>query len=281
MQELSNILIGQDIKKFLKEDGFTQNFGYWNSLPSRVVTCHLKIKSDCTMTGLPWFIQTFKQLDSTCDLTDLMKHEGKTFDKNQKISFELPFSVALSGERVALNLLQHASAIATYTSLFVKKAAKKNIKILDTRKTTPGLRQLEKYAVTVAGGYNHRTSQTDMWMIKDNHKKIFGSVAAAVAYFRQLNTLYTPLLLEVHAMNELEKGLELGIVHFMLDNFSKDDVQKALTLKKANVTFEISGGINLDNIDEYLVDGIDAISIGGLTQGPPRIDLSLKMDIPT
>jgi nicotinate-nucleotide pyrophosphorylase (carboxylating) len=186
--------------------------------------------------------------------------------------------VALSGERVALNLLSHASAIATYTHQLVKKASAKNIVILDTRKTTPGLRWLEKYAVVCGGGKNHRWSQTDMWMIKDNHKTLMGGVKGALEYFQNMGAYYNPILLEVHSLEELRQGLELGIRHFMLDNFSSNDIAKAVAIKKAQTTFEISGGVTLENIDQYLIAGIDAISVGSLTQNPPRIDLSLKME---
>jgi nicotinate-nucleotide pyrophosphorylase (carboxylating) len=190
----------------------------------------------------------------------------------------LPFNVALSGERVALNLLQHACAIATQTHRFVAKAKAKNIAILDTRKTTPGLRWLEKYAVICGGGQNHRWCQTDMWMIKDNHKAVFGGVGAAAQFFKQLGSFYNPVLLEVHSLPELQEGLELGLRHFMLDNFGPQDIAHAVAMKRPGVTFEISGGVTLENIDLYLQSGIDAISLGSLTQGVPRVDISFKLE---
>ena len=192
------------------------------------------------------------------------------------ITFLLPFSIALTGERIALNLLQRASAVSTFTQKFTELAKPHNVRILDTRKTTPGLRSLEKYAVRVGGGYNHRFSQADVWMIKDNHKTFFGGLKPAWEYFQNLQTHYQGIVVEIHSLEELKLASELGVKHVMLDNFSVADIKTAIDMKK-NMTVEISGGVTLENCQQYFVKGVDAISIGALTHSAPHVDLSMKI----
>ena len=150
-------------KRFFDEDGVDNNTYYLQSLPADLVDCKLIIKDDCLISGLSYFFSAFNYLGHWDE--ELFSHvfkefEGKRFFKNEKkeIHFRLPFNVALSAERIGLNLLQHSSAISTETNKYISLADDKNIKILDTRKTTPGLRSLEKYAVRVGGGVNHRFS---------------------------------------------------------------------------------------------------------------------------
>lgn len=235
-----------------------------------------------TLSGLPFFVSVFEYLlRSPLPGINLEEWEGRKFCKSDKaeIKFELPFDVALTGERIALNLIQRSSAISTYTSQFVEKAAVKGVKILDTRKTTPGLRFLEKYAVRVGGGHNHRLGQADVWMIKDNHKKVFGGLEKAWAFFEDMQSFYNPVVVEIHDLQELEKALELGCTHMMLDNFSPEEVTSAVELKRPGVTYEVSGGINLSSLESYLLPGVDAISVGSITYGAPPVDLSFKFDI--
>ena len=268
-----------------QEDAVGQNQFYQASLPRELVQCELKLKDDLVLSGLHYFFGAFEYLDSHFASKNFelwgsitKNFEGKKIEKNNNVilKFSLPFNVALNGERIALNLLQRASAISTFTSKFVEKAKNSDVKILDTRKTTPGLRDLEKYAVRLGGGHNHRFSQTDLWMIKDNHKKFFGGVKESIEFFRQMNSMYKEIELEIHDLSELELGLELGIRHFMLDNFSPDEIKKAITYKRDGITFEVSGGIKLETIDSYLIPGVDAISIGSITYGAPPVDISLK-----
>jgi nicotinate-nucleotide pyrophosphorylase (carboxylating) len=186
--------------------------------------------------------------------------------------------VAILGERIALNLLTRATSIATFTRFFVDLAKEKNIAVLDTRKTTPGLRSLEKYAVTVGGGFNHRFGQGDFWMVKDNHKRFFGGIEKAVGFFRSLKGFYQPIIVEVENLEELVTAQELGIKNLLLDNFTPEKVKSAVDLKKDGVTFEVSGGITLETFSQYLISGVDAISLGCLTQFAPRVDISLKME---
>jgi nicotinate-nucleotide pyrophosphorylase (carboxylating) len=268
----------KDLEFFLAEDDFFRAPYYFNTLPDTLVECLLHIKSPMVLAGLPYFLGVFESLAERPLESEIMSWEGQRFDPSTApLKFTLPFNIALTGERLALNLLSHASAVATYTRQFVDLAQVKNIAILDTRKTTPGLRSLEKYAVLAGGGENNRFGQSDIWMIKDNHKMFFGGIKNAVEFFNAQRGFYKSLVLEVHDLRELQEAIDLKLRHVMLDNFCPEDLKKALSLKPDFMTFEVSGGISLENIDDYLMEGVNAISIGGLTQSPPRVDLSLKM----
>lgn len=267
----------QDYARFFAEDDLQGNAFYLNQLPEEVVECVLKIKSDVLLSGLPYFIGAFNYLGANLDYNEFKKYEGKTYKKGETITFKLPFSIALTGERVALNLLQQSTRISTFTKAFVEKAAASKIKILDTRKTTPGLRMIEKYAVRIAGAHNHRFSQADAWMIKDNHKNFFGGLKEAWAYFQSMQTFYQNIIVEIHSLEELTLAFDLGIKHIMLDNFSPADLRVAIETKKDGVTYEVSGGVNLATLESFLLSGIDAISIGALTHSAPHVDLSMKI----
>lgn len=276
MLNLSQIFEKQ-LKLFFEEDDMNRNLNYLTSLPAYEVKCHLKIKDDLILAGLPIFFEVFNYLlERRRDFSEYMDFEGKEFAKKdlKQIDFSLPFNVALSGERLALNLLQRASSVATYTHKFVKAAP--GLKVLDTRKTTPGLRFLEKYAVTKGGGYNHRFSQMDTWMVKDNHKTMFGGVVEAIHFFKDLKTNYQPIVVEIHDLEELKRVAQEDVTYFMLDNFSKEDLHSAIEMKQSGWHYEVSGGITLDNIKDYCVEGIDAVSTGSIIYNAPQVDLSLK-----
>tara|TARA_B100001971_G_C18267956_1_gene595933 strand:- start:26986 stop:27813 length:828 start_codon:yes stop_codon:yes gene_type:complete len=272
---MKNLEINQQIEAFLKEDELFKNIQYIQKLPSHNVKCSLKIKDDLILAGLPYFEAAFNILDPKLEL-NLSEYEGKPYAKGSEINFDLPFNIALSGERIGLNLLQRASSIASFTNLFVKKLEGSGINLLDTRKTTPGLRSLEKYATQVGGAKNHRFSQLDAFMVKDNHKNYFGGIKGALEFFNNLNGFYTPLILEVHSKDEFLEASELGVKHIMLDNFSPTDVKEVIGYKKEFQTIEVSGGINLETIENYKINGVDAISVGSITYAAPAKDISLK-----
>jgi nicotinate-nucleotide pyrophosphorylase (carboxylating) len=158
----------------------------------------------------------------------------------------------------------------------VSLAKEKGIKILDTRKTTPGLRSLEKYAVRLGGGFNHRLGQADTWMIKDNHKSSLGGLAGAWKFFNDQGAFYNNIVVEIHSQDELKEAIALGCRHVMLDNFTPDKIREAVKVKVPGMTFEVSGGLTLKTIPDYLIDGVDALSLGSITYSAPRVDLSLK-----
>lgn len=267
------------IQQWLEEDDITRNIHYTRNLPELPVALTLKLKSDLVLAGTDYFIATFAALGLDSEnLKFLKEHEGRAFKAGEMLVFPapVPFSIALSAERLALNLLQHASSIATWTAEHVKVAASHGIKILDTRKTTPGLRSLEKYAVRIGGGYNHRFGQADVWMIKDNHKTCMGGLRGAYEFFKSQGTFYNDIIAEIHDLVELKEAIELGIQHVMLDNFAPDQIREAVKLKEPGITVEVSGGIRLNTIKDYLINGVDAVSIGAIVYSAPRVDLSLK-----
>lgn len=273
-----NSLVPQ-IKNWLEEDDLSRNHHYTRSLPDMPVKMSLKFKSPLILAGADYFAATFVALGVAEDHFEFLRNwEGRKFAVGEVVEFpqSVSFRQAVTGERLALNLLQHASSIATWTAKHVELAAKKNIKLLDTRKTTPGLRSLEKYAVRIGGGFNHRLGQTDSWMIKDNHKSCLGGLEGAKKFFESQGVFYNSIIAEIHDLRELKEAISLGLTHLMLDNFSADQIQQAIKLKTAGMTFEVSGGIKLDNIESYLIEGIDAISMGSLVYSAPRVDLSLK-----
>jgi len=167
--------------------------------------------------------------------------------------------------------------VATTTFEFSRKAQEFGISVLDTRKTTPGLKSLEKYAVLQGGGSNHRFAQTDVWMIKDNHKEFFGGIEGALEFFKNQRGFYKPLVLEVHSLEELKQAINYKVSHVMLDNFDPEMINTAIDMKTDKLTYEVSGGITSDNLERFLIRGIDAISVGTLTQNPMKVDISLKM----
>lgn len=277
-QVLFSQAIRADLERFLAEDDLSRNLFYTQALPEKNAKCSLYFKSDLVIAGLPWFFETFAVLGATVPSELIKEFEGqkvKAKDKVQ-IDFELPFAMALTGERVALNLLQQASSIATCTARFVEKAQTKGIAILDTRKTTPGLRSFEKYAVRVGGGCNHRLAQTDTWMVKDNHKTFFGGLREAIHFFKSMQTFYNAMVVEIHSLNELREAITLGVQHVMLDNFSPEQIKEAVKIKPNGMTYEVSGGVRLETLEQFLISGVDAISVGAITYDAPHVDISLK-----
>lgn len=276
---LKKIILKDSIEFFIREDDLHKNFNYIQSLPSELVDCTIKFKDDLCISGLSFFFETINYfLDEEIDYSHFLELEGKEVLKSDlfELKFKAPFNIVLCAERLALNLLQKSSSITTNTKKYTSLADLRSITILDTRKTTPGLRFLEKYATQVGGAKNHRFNQTDVWMIKDNHKNFFGGVKEAVQFFKGVNSFYTPLVLEVHDLSELEVAIDLNIKHVMLDNFTPDQIKDAVQVKPRGMTYEVSGGVTLDNINSYLIDGVDAISSGSLTYNAKQVDISLK-----
>ncbi len=278
MLEMSIKSLLPQIQNWLEEDDLTRNYHYVRSLPTHAVKLQLKVKSPLILAGTDYLAATFIALGGENQFSFLKEFEGKKLETGTIIDFPktMPFNLAVTGERLGLNLLQHASSIATWTEKHVALAKNKNIKILDTRKTTPGLRTLEKYAVRMGGGFNHRLGQTDTWMIKDNHKTSLGGLAGAWNFFQDQGAFYNNTVVEIHSLEELKEAIKLGCTNVMLDNFSPSEVNEAVKLKKTGMTFEVSGGLNLSSMSEYLLDGVDALSMGSITYSAPRVDLSLK-----
>jgi nicotinate-nucleotide pyrophosphorylase (carboxylating) len=183
----------------------------------------------------------------------------------------------LTGERVALNLLQRLSGVATLTARYVRAVEGTGVQILDTRKTTPGLRTLEKAAVRAGGGTNHRTGLYDAILIKENHIAAAGGVGAAVERARGA---YPDLPLEVECRNpdEIAQALDAGAPRLLLDNMSPDQLRAAVAQVAGAATLEASGGITLETVRDHAVEGLNFISVGALTHSAPALDLSLILE---
>lgn len=184
----------------------------------------------------------------------------------------------LSGERVALNFLQHLSGVATLTAQFVAAVAGTQAVILDTRKTTPGWRLLEKYAVRMGGGQNHRVGLYDMVLIKDNHIAAAGGITAAVTAVRAADTARDlPVVVEVEDLTGLCEALSLHVNRILLDNMSIDQMREAVKVTAGRVPLEASGNVSLERIAAIAATGVDFISIGALTHSAPAFDLSMRL----
>jgi nicotinate-nucleotide pyrophosphorylase (carboxylating) len=181
----------------------------------------------------------------------------------------------LEAERVALNLLQRLSGIATFTAKFVEKVKVYAVRITDTRKTTPGLRALEKYAVRVGGGFNHRFNLTDGVMIKDNHIAACGSIREAVAKVRGQIPHTIRIEVETDTLDQVKECLECGADIIMLDNMSPEMMTEAVRLINGRALVEASGGVNLDTVEAIAMSGVDIISIGALTHSAPSCDVGM------
>ena len=190
-----------------------------------------------------------------------------------------PFRALLSGERLALNFLQRMSGIATMTSLFVEKVADYGTKILDTRKTVPGLRLLDKYAVKAGGGENHRIGLYDMVLIKDNHIKVAGGIKKAVEQIRNKVPSGIKIEVETTTIAEVAEALEMTVDIIMLDNMSNETMKTCVKLIKHRAKVEASGNMNLERVKEVAATGVDYISIGALTHSVTALDISMNIKL--
>lgn len=191
-----------------------------------------------------------------------------------------PARAVLTGERVALNILQHLSGIATLTRAFVDAVDGTGARILDTRKTMPGMRSLEKGAVRMGGGSNHRFGLFDMVLIKDNHIAIVGSVADAVARVREQNARGLPIEVEVRTLDELDIAIGTGVDRVLLDNMSIDEMREAVQRcerRRPRPVLEASGNVSLATVRAIAETGVDEISVGALTHSAPSLDFSLRI----
>ncbi|MGQ9663725.1 MAG: carboxylating nicotinate-nucleotide diphosphorylase [bacterium] len=238
-------------------------------------------KEDGVLCGVNIARYVFEEIDKNINFEAKME-DGTEFSPGMTIATVIgPARSCLKAERTALNFLQQLSGIATLTRKFVKLINNDRIKIMDTRKTTPGLRIMEKYAVKTGGGYNHRFGLYDMILIKDNHIEIAGGITNAVNAVRQ-NSKRKRIFIEVEVktMDELKEAIALGVNRVMLDNMHLEQLDQAIKYVRASkkkIEIEVSGGIDIDNIVNYSGLDIDCISIGALTHSAPAIDIALKM----
>lgn len=236
----------------------------------------IRAKEEGLLAGAGLALRVFQLLGGV-ELIKGMGDGERFFRGDELLVVEAPADVLLKGERVALNLLQRLSGVATLTERFVKALEGTRIRILDTRKTTPGMRYFEKYAVRVGGGTNHRYALYDMVLIKDNHKAIAGSIGEAVRRVREKISPVYRIEVEVENLQELQEALECDVDMVLLDNFSPDEVREAVKLTRDRVMVEVSGNITLENIREYAIEGVHFISSGAITHSARWLDLSMRL----
>ncbi len=236
---------------------------------------HVITREKAVLCGKAWFTEAFHQIDQA-----IMVHwhvdDGDEIAPNQVLCDIVGAAKSvLTAERCALNFLQTLSGTATIARTYAQAVSGLPVKILDTRKTIPGLRMAQKYAVTRGGCYNHRLGLSDGILIKDNHIQASGSLLRAIDLARIANS-DIPIEVEVESINELNEALAANVDIILLDNFSVSQLKEAVKLTQNNTKLEASGGINLDNIREIAETGVDYISIGALTKDVKAIDLSLN-----
>ncbi len=242
----------------------------------------LKIKQDGILAGMNVAETIFKTVEPSCIFTPYKKDGDVMLYGEQAFTIEASIHTILSCERLVLNSMQRMSGIATLTNKYVQKLQGFSTKILDTRKTTPNFRLLEKEAVRIGGGVNHRYALYDMIMLKDNHIDFAGGIEKAIEKAWQYVQTKKPALkieVETRSIEDVKKVMALGqnkVFRVMLDNFSPAQISEAVQLIGNTFETEASGGINLDNIVEYAKAGVDYISVGALTHQAQSVDLSLK-----
>jgi nicotinate-nucleotide pyrophosphorylase (carboxylating) len=243
-------------------------------------TARIVAHERATVAGTETVAEVFRRVDSATEITVLRKDGSEVNPDETVIELRGPAPAILKAERVALNFLQRLSGIATMTRKFVDAAANEHVKILDTRKTTPGLRALEKAAVVAGGGANHRFGLFDMVLLKDNHLAVnagFDAFAKAVRRFREAKP-DVQIEVEADALEQVRAFLEIdGIDVILLDNMKPAQIREAIALGKGKVKFEASGGVTLKNIRQIAATGVDYISIGALTHSARAIDFSLEL----
>ena len=233
-------------------------------------------KEDGIIAGLDVFKRVFELLDDKTEATFTCK-DGDEVKKGQKLGIVRgDIRVLLSGERTALNYLQRMSGIATYTRKIADLLEGTNTKLLDTRKTTPGMRLFEKYAVKVGGGYNHRYNLSDGILLKDNHIGAAGGVKEAIMMAKEYAPFVRKIEVEVENLDMIKEALEAGADIIMLDNMSVEDMKEAVRLAAGRAETECSGNVTKENVAKLVDIGVNYISSGALTHSSPILDLSLK-----
>ena len=236
----------------------------------------LTSRDNAILCGIDWFNEVFHQIDDTIDIKWQVS-DGDKIKYNQVIcTLKGPVCSILTGERTAINFLQTLSAVSTNVAMFVDRVKHSKTKILDTRKTLPGLRYAQKYAVKIGGGINHRHGLYDEILIKENHILALGSIEATI---KKVKEKKLPITIEVENLKQLEIALETDVDKIMLDNFSPSNIQKAVVMAKGNIKLEASGNTTINNVHSIAGTGVDYISVGALTKNIEAIDFSMLVSL--
>ncbi|MBL3686318.1 carboxylating nicotinate-nucleotide diphosphorylase [Leucobacter zeae] len=278
---LTRTIIESVVRSALAEDAPWGDLTVELAIPeSARISTRLVAREPGVFSGGPLVAEAFRQLDPRIDVRGLVS-EGAPFTAGDALAtIAGPARGVLTAERVALNLAQRMSGVATLTSRFVAAVAHTQARIADTRKTTPGLRALEKHAVRAGGGANHRFGLSDAIMVKDNHLAALGAVDAATttAALRDLRSRAghtAAIVVEVDRLDQVEAVLEAGVTGVLLDNFSIADLIAGVRLIDGRAIAEASGGVSLDTVAEIAETGVDVISVGLLTHGARALDIGL------
>ncbi len=267
--------IDSQVKLALLEDVGQQDLTA-NLIPANAeAEAQLITRQDAVLCGRDWFETVFNQLDNNIQI-DWLATDGDALAADEVICrINGPARAILTGERTAMNFLQTLSATATLAKRYADAVAGLPVKVLDTRKTLPGWRVAQKYAVRCGGCFNHRFGLYDGILIKENHINAAGSIAAAVSQAQSLNA-GVPIEVEVENLDELHQALQAGADIVLLDNFELQTLKQAVVINDKKALLEASGGISLSNIRDIAETGVDRISVGALTKDIQAVDLSLR-----
>jgi nicotinate-nucleotide pyrophosphorylase (carboxylating) len=274
----SDELIHRDVQRALEEDVGSGDVTA-ALLPDQADSAYLLCKETGVIAGRPWFDACLQALDPQVRIHWRI-HEGDKVNAMTVIAtIEGRSRSLVTGERSALNFLQTLSATATKTREFVDALSGTKTRVLDTRKTIPGLRQAQKYAVRVGGGVNHRMGLFDAIMLKENHIHAAGSITAAANHARKKFPQH-PLIIEVENLDQLREALSTNCLRILIDDFNLDDMRAAVAIADGKIPLECSGSVDLPRLREIAATGVDFVSVGALTKHIRALDLSMKLGEP-
>ena len=266
--------IASTVRRALNEDLGTGDLTARLLPEDAVGAAEVVSRENAILCGVAWFDEVFRQLDENIRI-DWRRGDGDAVAPGQTIcALSGPVRALLSGERTALNFLQLLSGTATVTREYVSIIAHTKTRLLDTRKTLPGLRSAQKYAVLCGGGANHRMGLYDAILIKENHIRASGSITAALA---QAGETLRLIEIEVENMSQLREALDAGADSIMLDNFSLDQIRRAVQMNNGRASLEVSGGVDKNGLRELAETGVDFISVGALTKNVRAVDFSMLL----
>jgi nicotinate-nucleotide pyrophosphorylase (carboxylating) len=278
--ELTAEALDRVVRTALAEDVGTGDRTTEGTVPADArCLAQLLLQEPGVVCGVAVARSVFQTLDSRVRVDAVLDEGARVTNSATLAEIEGPARAILTGERTALNLLGRLCGIATLTRRYVDLVEGTGVTILDTRKTTPGLRALEKYAVRCGGGSNHRASLDDAILVKENHLRLAGGIGPALAALKVAVNGSHPLSIEVEAetLEEVAEALEAGVERILLDNMSPDEISEAVELTAGRAKLEASGGISLETVRTYAETGVDFISIGALTHSARSLDVSLEI----
>ena len=277
LRKIDKFQMDESIRLALKEDITSEDIST-NAIykKDRLAEISLYSKEDGILAGLDVFKRVFELLDDNVEFIEYKADGDKLLNKDLILKIKADVKTILSAERTALNYLQRMSGIATYTQKMVEALDDENIKLLDTRKTTPNMRIFEKYSVKVGGGYNHRYNLSDAIMLKDNHIDAAGSITEAIKLAREYSPFIKKIEIEVEDLKGVEEAVKAGADIIMLDNMDIETTKEAIKIINKKAIIECSGNVDINNINRFKGLEIDYISSGAITHSAKILDLSLK-----